>query len=331
MSGTERTNRDNLEEPAGADAFVTSGPDGGPPIAGSLAAIEAESVESGAAPRRAGKRRFRSFLKEQPFGAVALILILLFLAVAIFAPLISPYSPLEQHRADIMVPPGGQFPMGTDELGRDIFSRVLAGARTSLLIAVATLIMGGLIGLVFGVISGYFGGTWIDNVIQRAMDTLMAIPSIVLLLFVAALLGPSVRNTIIALTILVIPSFNRVARGEVLRIREETYIEAARAVGCSTPRILLRYALPNLMAPLYVVSSLLFANVIIAESALSFLGIGTPPPTPSWGRMLSEGSRYLEIAPWGAVFPGLALSLSVLAFNLLGDALRDYFDPKQRR
>jgi len=306
--------------------------DAAPPLVDSAVAVEASTVEGAAITgRKKGRRGFRQFVKEQPFGAVALILILLFIAVAALSPWISPYSPLEQHRDAIMARPGGGFLMGTDELGRDVLSRVLAGARTSLLIAVATLIIGGVIGLVSGVVSGYFGGTWIDNVIQRAMDTLMAIPAIVLLLFVAALLGPSVRNTIIALTILVIPSINRVARGELLRIREETYIEAARAVGCSTPRILMRYALPNLMAPLYVVLSLLFANVIIAESALSFLGIGTPPPTPSWGRMLSEGSRYLEIAPWVAVFSGLALSVSVLAFNLLGDALRDFFDPKQRR
>jgi len=163
------------------------------------------------------------------------------------------------------------------------------------------------------------------------MDTLMAIPGIVLLLFVAALLGPSIRNTVIALSLLVVPSFNRVARGEMLRIREELYVESARAAGCSTWRILRRHGLPNLLAPILVVTSLMFAIVIIAESALSFLGIGTPPPTPSWGAMLSDGSRYMEIAPWMVVFPGGALTVAVLAFNLLGDALRDVFDPKQSR
>jgi peptide/nickel transport system permease protein len=221
--------------------------------------------------------------------------------------------------------------MGTDDLGRDVLSRTMYGARTSLLISVATLLAGGLLGVALGVVSGYLGGTWVDSVLQRVMDALMAIPAIVLLLFVAALLGPSVRNTVIALSLLVIPSFNRVARGEMLRIREETYIEAARAVGCGTRRILFRYGLPNLMGPLFVVASLTFATVLIAESALSFLGIGTPPPTPSWGRMLSEASHQLEIAPWMAIFPGLVLSVSVLAFNLLGDALRDHLDPKQRR
>lgn len=279
------------------------------------------------------KRRLRipRFIKEQPVGAVALTIIGFFVVMAALSPWLAPYDPLAQDRAAVMMPPSAGHLHGTDDLGRDVLSRTMYGARTSLLISVATLLVGGLIGLVTGVLSGYFGGTWIDTVIQRCMDALMAVPSIVLLLFIAALLGPSLRNTVIALSLLVIPSFNRVARGEMLRIREETYVEAARAVGCSTWRILTRYGLPNLMAPLFVLTSLLFAIVLIAESALSFLGIGTPPPTPSWGRMLSEGSRNLEIAPWMALFPGMALSISVLAFNLLGDAMRDYLDPKQRR
>jgi len=279
------------------------------------------------------RRRLRlpRFVRSQPLGAVALTLIAFFVVVAALAPWISPYDPMAQHREAVMMPPSADFLFGTDDLGRDVFSRVLYGARTSLLISVATLLCGGLIGVAIGVLSGYFGGTWVDNILQRFMDALMAVPSIVLLLFIAALLGPSIRNTVIALSLLVIPSFNRVSRGEMLRIREETYVEAARAVGCSTPRIIFRYGLPNLMAPMFVLVSLVFAIVLIAESSLSFLGIGTPPPTPSWGRMLSEGSAQLEIAPWMALFPGLALSFSVLAFNLLGDALRDHLDPKQRR
>lgn len=271
------------------------------------------------------------FVREQPLGAIALVLITFFVVVAVLSPWIAPYDPLTQDRVNIMTPPGPGHLFGTDELGRDLLSRTMAGARTSLLISVVTLALGGMVGLILGVVSGYLGGTWIDSVVQRCMDTLMAIPSIVLLLFIAALLGPSIRNTIIALSLLVVPSFNRVARGEMLRIREETYVESARSIGCSTWRILTRYGLPNLMAPLFVISSLLFAVVLIAESALSFLGIGTPPPTPSWGRMLSEGSKSMEIAPWIPLFPGIALSISVLAFNLLGDAMRDFLDPKQRR
>jgi ABC-type dipeptide/oligopeptide/nickel transport system permease subunit len=281
--------------------------------------------------RTARRRGLRQLVRTQPLGALALVLIAVFVLAAILAPVLAPYDPVAQQREFFQQPPSGQFLMGTDDLGRDIFSRVLYGARTSLLVSVATLAAGGAIGIAIGVLSGYYGGSWIDTVLQRVMDTLMAIPGIVLLLFVAALLGPSVRNTIIALSLLVVPSFNRVSRGEMLRIREELYIESARASGCSTWRILRRHGLPNLLAPLLVVTSLLFAIVIIAESALSFLGIGTPPPTPSWGAMLSEGSRYLEIAPWMVVFPGGILTVAVLAFNLLGDALRDLFDPKQIR
>jgi peptide/nickel transport system permease protein len=280
--------------------------------------------------RRTGRRGLGHLVRTQPLGAVAMVLIALFVLAAMLAPVLAPFDPVAQQREFFQQPPSAQFLMGTDDLGRDIFSRVLYGARTSLLVSVATLAAGGTLGIAIGVASGYFGGSPLDTALQRVMDTLMAIPGIVLLLFIAALLGPSVRNTVIALSLLVIPSFNRVARGEMLRIREELYIESARASGCSTWRILRRHGLPNLLAPLLVVTSLLFAIVIIAESALSFLGIGTPPPTPSWGAMLSEGSRYMEIAPWMVVFPGGILTVAVLAFNLLGDALRDFFDPKQQ-
>ncbi|WP_433273083.1 ABC transporter permease [Pseudonocardia xinjiangensis] len=281
--------------------------------------------------RRTARRGLGHLVRTQPLGAVAMVLIALFVLAAMLAPVLAPFDPVAQQREFFQQPPSAQFLMGTDDLGRDIFSRVLYGARTSLLVSVATLAAGGTLGIAIGVASGYFGGSPLDTALQRVMDTLMAIPGIVLLLFIAALLGPSVRNTVIALSLLVIPSFNRVARGEMLRIREELYIESARASGCSTWRILRRHGLPNLVAPLLVVTSLLFAIVIIAESALSFLGIGTPPPTPSWGAMLSEGSRYMEIAPWMVVFPGGILTVAVLAFNLLGDALRDFFDPKQIR
>jgi peptide/nickel transport system permease protein len=283
------------------------------------------------APPVAIQGRLGRLLRTQPLGAVAAMVIVLLVVAAAFAPLLAPFDPTAQQRENFLQVPGGPFLMGTDDLGRDIFSRVLYGARTSLLVAVATLAVGGVLGIAIGVVSGYFAGGWVDTLLQRVMDTLMAIPGIVLLLFVAALLGPSIRNTVIALSLLVVPSFNRVSRGEMLRIREELYVESARASGCSTWRILRRHGLPNLLAPTLVVTSLMFAIVIIAESALSFLGIGTPPPTPSWGAMLSDGSRYMEIAPWMVVFPGGALTVAVLAFNLLGDAMRDLFDPKQSR
>lgn len=283
-----------------------------------------------AKPRKEG-RTFGRFLRTQPLGAIAMLIIAIFVIAAVFAPLIAPFSPTEQFRANFSDPPGGDFILGTDHLGRDIFTRILYGARTSLIISVVTVLIAGTIGTILGTVSGYYGGRWVDTVFQRLMDTLMAIPGLVLLLFIAALLGASIRNTIIALSLLVIPAFNRVARGEMLRIREEPYVEAARVNGCSTLRILIRHGLPNQAAPLMVIASLMFAIVIIAEASLSFLGIGTPPPTASWGLMLSDGRIYMETAPWMVVFPGAVLTVAVLAFNLLGDALRDFLDPKRSR
>lgn len=291
---------------------------------------EPQTTRTPATPeRRPARRSSWARVRRQSVGVVAAIAITVFVLAAVLAPWIAPFDPVAQHRDAFLEVPYGTYLFGTDDLGRDIFSRVLYGARTSLLVAVCTLLAGGVLGVGIGIVSGHFAGSWIDTVLQRVMDTLMAVPGLVLLLFVAALLGPSITNTVIALSLLVVPSFNRVARGEMLRIREELYIESARASGCSSWRIIVRHGLPNLFAPIMVVSSLMFAVVIIAESALSFLGIGTPPPTPSWGAMLSDGTRYMEIAPWVVVFPGGALTLAVLAFNLLGDALRDVFDPKQ--
>ena len=281
--------------------------------------------------RSRGRSRAWEFVRTQPFATIALLVILAFVVLAILAPLIAPYGPTEQIRTAIQHKPDGQFLFGTDDLGRDVFSRVLYGARTSILISVTTVAISGTLGTAIGVLSGYFGGRWLDSLLQRFMDAIIAVPGLVLLLFVAAVLGPSIRNTIIALTILIVPSFSRLARGEMLRVREEPYVEAARANGAGVVRILVRHGLPNLFAPLTVVTTLLFAGVLIAESALSLLGIGTPPPTASWGRMLSEGTRFLEISPWMVIFPGGALTLAVLAFNLLGDGLRDFLDPRSRR
>jgi peptide/nickel transport system permease protein len=300
------------------------------------AAVTTEPVVAGGAkPMVVKKAKQRSlpvrFIRSQPFGALALLLILLFVAVAILAPVIAPYDPVAQDRRAILEAPGPGHILGTDEIGRDIFSRILYGARTSLLVSVATVSIGMIIGVTIGILSGFFGGRWIDTVLQRVLEPLMAIPAIVLLMFVAAMLGPSVRNTIIALCLLVIPSTNRVARAEMLRIREEPFVDAARVNGAGTFRILLKHGLPNLMAPLLVYGSLLFAVTIISESALSFLGIGPPPPNASWGGMLSHGAPTMEVAPWGVIFPGAALSIAVLAFNLLGDAMRDFLDPKRTR
>lgn len=271
--------------------------------------------------------KLRRFVRTQPLGAASLALITFFVLIAIFAPLIAPHDPLFQNRQHFTEAPSAQFWMGTDSLGRDILSRVIFGARTSLLIAVITVMSALTIGTIIGVVSGYIG-KWVDMVLQRVMDAVLSVPALVLLLFIAALLGPSIRNTIIAFIVVTVPQFNRVARGEILRVREEPFIEAARATGTPTLRIMLRHGLPNIVAALMTVASLVFAVVIIAEAGISFLGLGTPPPTPSWGRMLSEATRFMERAPWMVLFPGAVLSLAVFAFNLLGDALRDFFDPK---
>jgi peptide/nickel transport system permease protein len=308
-----------------------------PDVAGSPVATQqpAPSRHSEPLPGRrhnlaAGWAGFLRFLRTQPLGAVSLGIITIIVLVAIFAPLVAPHDPLMQNRTQIRVGPSGQFLLGTDDLGRDVLSRLIYGARSSMLIGVVTTGISLMFGTILGVVSGFLGKTT-DLVIQRVMDAIQSVPPLVLLLFMAIVLTPSMHSTITALCIVITPSFNRVARAETLRIREEPHIEAARATGAGAVRIMTRHVLPNMAAPLLTLASLLFASVIIAESALSFLGIGTPPPTPSWGLMLSEGVRYVELAPWMVIAPGIVLSISVFAFNLLGDSLRDFLDPRLQR
>lgn len=269
----------------------------------------------------------KRFIKTQKIGFVSLLIILLIVLVGLLAPVIAPYDPVHQSRDAFLAAPNATHIFGTDDLGRDVFSRIVYGSRISLLVAFASVLLGLFFGIIVGTVSGYFGGM-VDMVIQRIMDAMLAIPALILALFIAALLGPSIRNVIIALVIIEIPRFSRIVRGEMLRIREMNYVEASRSIGSSALRIIIRNGLPNMVAPIIVLGSLSFGGVVVAEASLSFLGIGTPPPNPSWGLMLSGASRYMESAPWLVIFPGAALSLLVLAFNLLGDALRDFLDPK---
>lgn len=269
----------------------------------------------------------KRFICTQKIGFVSLLIILLVFAVAIFAPLLAPFDPISQDRTAFLAAPSSEHVMGTDDLGRDVFSRLIFGSQISLLVGIATVVISIVIGTFIGMISGYFGGV-IDLVIQRIMDAIMSIPALILALFIAALLGPAIQNVIIALVIIEIPRFARIVRGEMMRIRESNYVEASRSVGAGSFRIIMRHGLPNITAPIIVMASLAFGQTIIAEASLSFLGIGTPPPNPSWGLMLSDASRYMESAPWLVLFPGLALCILVLAFNLFGDALRDFLDPK---
>lgn len=270
---------------------------------------------------------WKRFVKTQKLGVISLSIILVFIALAVLAPVIAPYDPVAQDRTAFMLPPSQDHIMGTDDLGRDIFSRIIFGSRVSLLVGIATVVISMVLGTVLGVISGFFGKI-VDMAIQRVMDAIMAIPPLILALFIAALLGPAIENVIIALTIVNIPHFARITRGEMLRIKELNYVEASRASGAGSMRIIFKHGIPNMMAPIIVIASLTFGQSIIAEASLSFLGIGTPPPEPSWGLMLSGASSYMENAPWMVIFPGLILSIAVLAFNLLGDSLRDFLDPK---
>lgn len=258
--------------------------------------------------------------------ASALFIVVLAL-LAIFAGLITSVGPTEQLRTEILNGPSFQRWFGTDDLGRDIFSRVVYGARTSLLVGTVTVFLSGAIGTVLGALSGYFGGK-VDLALQRLVDAVMSIPVIILALFIVALLGGSRTNVILALAIVYTPRFARVARGEMLRIKSSDYVTAADALGSTPLRTIRRHGLPNLLAPVIILGSLTFGQAIVAEAALSFLGLGVPPPDPSWGRMLSDSRQLLQVGWWAVVFPGAAISITVLAFNLLGDAIRDHLDPK---
>lgn len=279
------------------------------------------------AARRSRRRGVMRFARAEPVGMISLVAIVVIVGVAVLAPVIAPYDPLEQFREFILTPPDPQFLLGTDWLGRDVLSRIIFGAQTSLVIAVSTTLIGGIIGITIGITSGYTGG-FLDLAVQRVADAIESVPPIVLLLLIAAIMGPSIPNSILALTIMLLPSFNRVARGEVIRLKQSAYVEASGTVGAGPVRIVLRHILPNMMGPIMTLATLRFAGVIIAESALSFLGLGAPPPIPSWGGMLSSGVQYIDIAPWLIIFPAIALSVTVLSFNLLGDSLRDFLDPR---
>lgn len=271
-----------------------------------------------------------TFARRKPLGAAGLLLILLLTLMAIFAPLIATHDPEATIVRERLQPPSIAHILGTDGLGRDVFSRVVYGAQASLYVGLVAVGLGTIIGSFFGLLSGYFGGKF-DFTLQRVMDMLMAFPMIVLALAILSALGASLLNVILALSVVLTPSANRVVRASVLSVRENQYVEAARAIGCGHGRILLVHILPNVAAPIIVLASITLGLAILVEASLSFLGLGPPPPTPTWGGMLSvEGRRFFERAWWLAVFPGLAISLAVLSFNLFGDALRDLWDPRLR-
>jgi peptide/nickel transport system permease protein len=259
------------------------------------------------------------------------LLILGFVVTAMAAPFIAPYDPYKQSVRYRLRPPSSTFWLGTDQIGRDVLSRIVYGARISLGVGLLSTMLGALLGVPLGLVSGYRGGRF-DLLLQRLTDAVLAFPVLVLALALLAVLGSSVLNVILAIGLVQAPRVGLIVRSSALAIKEESYVESARAVGCPEARVLLRYILPNVMAPIIVITTINLGQAIIIEAALSFLGLGTPPPTPSWGEMLSgAGKQYLLAAPWLAIFPGLAISLAVLGFNLLGDALRDLLDPRLLR
>ncbi|MBN1286933.1 MAG: ABC transporter permease [Anaerolineae bacterium] len=281
------------------------------------------------APRRREPNLLARLLRDRS-GTTGLVLVILFLLVGLLGALEqTPYPPNEQHAADRMQAPGASYIMGTDLFGRDVASRLMVGATNSLKVALASVILSTLIGTTIGMVAGYVGGA-VDNLIMRVMDIFFAFPTLLLALLVVAVLGTGLGNTVLAITVVYSPIFARVARGPVLSIKAVEFVTAARCVGLREWRILVRHVLPNTMAPLIVQASLALSWSLITEAGLSFLGLGTQPPAPSWGLMLSEGRKLAEFAPWLMVFPGLAIMLGVLGFNLLGDGLRDVLDPRLR-
>jgi peptide/nickel transport system permease protein len=294
------------------------------------------TVEHGAELARAGanittRRQALLFLaRRYPLGAVGAVIMLLFVLTALFANVISPFDPTSTNaRASLAVPSVVHW-LGADFMGRDVLSRIIGGARISLAVGLGAISLGCLVGIPIGLLSGYFGG-WFDLIVQRVIDILQSLPLLVLALVMAAALGPSLRNTIIAIAIPLVPSIARIIRSNTLALREMPFVEAARAIGLSETWIAIRHVLPNTLAPLIVLATAQFGSAILVEASLSFLGLGVPEPYPSWGRMLSESAaEYIRTAPWLVIYPGVAISLAVFGANLLGDALRDMLDPRLR-
>jgi peptide/nickel transport system permease protein len=293
-------------------------------------ATDARAVGQGAAARadQPWTAFTRRFLRNR-IGVTGAAIVLVTLAVAILAPLIAPYGPEETHPNWKLFAPNEYFLFGTDEFGRDILSRIIFGARISLEVGLISVSVAVLIGATTGLLSGFFSG-WIDAIAMRCMDVLFAFPAILLAIGIMAVLGTGIANAMLAIGIVYAPSFARLARASVLSLKEMEFVQAARVLGLGELRILARHVTPNVLAPMIVQISFSLSTAILTEAALSFLGLGTPPSVPSWGSMLSSSRRYVELDPWPAIFPGLAIMLLVLGFNLFGDGLRDVLDPRLR-
>lgn len=293
------------------------------------AALDSRGKPNTAEQRMAGFRYFLRRLFKRPVAKIGAALVLIVIFCAIFAPWISPYDPIRMSLKDFLKFPSSQFLLGADTLGRDILSRVIYGSRISLEVGVIAVGIGSVAGTILGLVAGYFG-KWLDSVIMRIMDGIYAFPALVLALGISAALGPGIKNVMIAIGVTMVPSFARLVRGQTLAVKETYYVMAVRSIGASNARIMFRHIWPNVTAPVIVYASLFVGYAILAEAGLSFLGVGTQPPAPAWGSMLKVGYGYLDTNPLFAVAPGVAIMLTVLGFNFLGDGLRDALDPRLR-
>ncbi|MCQ4086576.1 nickel transporter permease [Saccharibacillus sp. JS10] len=270
----------------------------------------------------------RLFAKNKT-ALIGLGLVIFFVVLALLAPLIAPFDYKAQVLSDRLKPPSGAHWFGTDDLGRDIFSRVIYGARISLWVGLLSVVGSIIIGTLLGIIAGFYG-KWVDMIISRFFDILLAFPGILLAIAIVAILGPSLQNALYAIAIVNIPTYGRLVRSKVLSLRQEEFITAARALGAKDGRILFKHILPNSLTPIIVQGTLGVATAIIEAAGLGFLGLGAQPPDPEWGKMLSDSRQFIQTAPWTVIFPGLCILLTSLGFNLMGDGLRDTFDPKMK-
>lgn len=283
--------------------------------------------------RRAGDTELKAAvrrLKRDKAAMAGCVIIAGLLALAIFAPLTTPYDPLKQSYDELLLPPSFAHPLGTDQYGRDLLTRIIFGCRYALLIGVGVMTIQFVVGVTLGLIAGYYGG-YIDSIIMRMTDVMLAIPSVVLAVVIAGFLGGGIQNVIIAVGAIGWRAYVRLVRAEVLSAKEETFVESARAIGCGDLRIVLRHILPYTLSPVIAYTSLSVAAAILWAAALSFLGLGAQPPTPEWGAMLADGREFMMDAWWIATFPGIAIMITVLGFNFFGDALRNALDPKMER
>lgn len=291
------------------------------------ATIEPISPETSLVERQRGAERLWLFLRRSPLTMLGIAVVIVVVLIAAFGSVLAPYQPLVPDYSALLAPPSHAHLFGTDQLGRDVFSRVLSGAKYSIIVAISVLAIGGGVGTLIGLLAGYTGGA-VDEFLMRFTDIFLVFPALVLAIAMAATLGPGLVTTVIALSVVWWPWYARLVRGQVLSIRGLMYVEAARAAGVPMRRILWRHVLPAALTPIVVQLSMDVGNVILAASALSFIGLGAQPPTPEWGAMISDAQTYLREGWWTATFPGLAIAVTAMAFNLLGDGLRDFWDPQ---